>query len=75
LAATFTIEFRSHLKPEEISNLKGILGAFGIGQSESLHNLRLEVYRKAKVPQATITLKNWNSYSWLDWSVDPAISN
>ena len=75
MTATFTIEFRDHLKPEEISNLKGILLSFGIGRSETLHKFVLEVHRKAKVPKAALTLKNWNSYSWLDWSVDPEISN
>ena len=75
MTATFTIEFRGHLTSDKISNLKGILGSDGIGRSETEHRFVLEVFRKAKIPKAAITLKNWNSYGWLDWSVDQDISD
>jgi hypothetical protein len=41
MTAIFTVEFRGHLPSDEISNLKGILGTFGIGRSESDHRFAL----------------------------------
>jgi hypothetical protein len=69
---TFIIEFKEHLAPAKIANLKGILEGDGIGREQS-GKFGLEVSRKSRVSFVAIQLNNWTAYGWLTWTSDPRL--
>ncbi len=72
MKTTFTIEFKEHLAPDKVSNLKGILEIDGIGREE-LGRFILQVTRENRVSGMAIKLNNWTNYGWLTWTSDPKL--
>ncbi|MBB6488606.1 hypothetical protein [Rhizobium lusitanum] len=70
----FSIRFAAHLRPTELSNLKGILLSKGVDGSETDAAFILVVSRSGRVSRVAITLNSWVASGWIEeWTSTPPL--
>lgn len=70
----FSVRFAAHLKPPEVSNLKGILLSKGVEGKGSDSAFMLLVSRSNRVSGVAITLNNWVACGWIEeWTSTPPL--